>query len=45
MDDEVNGENNGTGSSTLFGEINNNDGTLINSPIGIIVIFQELPQH
>ncbi|WP_075520642.1 autotransporter domain-containing protein [Candidatus Pelagibacter communis] len=32
MDDEVNGENNGTGSSTLFGEINNNDGTLINSP-------------
>ena len=32
MDDEVNGENNGTGSSTLFGEVNNNDGTLINSP-------------
>ena len=45
MDDEVNGENNGTGSSTLFGEINNNDGTLINSPSWDKVIFQELPQH
>ena len=31
MDTEVSGENNGAG-TTLFGEINNNDGTFVNTP-------------
>ena len=31
MDTEVSGENNGVG-TTLFGEINNNDGTFVNTP-------------